>query len=225
MSKSCQNWHLSDSICFPRERRLVPTCPEWLLTGVHWSYVDTWASGWTPRTHSHRTWGSSACLLCSHQRAPWIGVTNSKYVTLEEQLAFCFYHSVTGLTVRHVGEIFQRSNDTITWWALQINFTDKLPFNSTLSSYFKKMIFIFSSPPFCTNDVKLPDDSVPFEIQWIHNSFPISKMHWVLLMGAISNLHLQHILVKYIITERGLYFKIAYLVYFPLYFAMPSLPT
>lgn len=43
-----------------------------------------------------------------------LGHSDSKYVTLEEQLAIFLYCSVTGLTVRHLGERFQRSNDTIT---------------------------------------------------------------------------------------------------------------
>lgn len=42
------------------------------------------------------------------------GYTDSRYVTLEEQLAIFLYCCVTGLTVRHLGERFQRSNDTIT---------------------------------------------------------------------------------------------------------------
>jgi hypothetical protein len=37
----------------------------------------------------------------------------SKYVLLEEQLAIFLYASVTGLSVRHLGEGFQHSNDTI----------------------------------------------------------------------------------------------------------------
>jgi hypothetical protein len=41
------------------------------------------------------------------------GHGNSKYVSLEEQLAIFLYASVTGLTVRHLGEQFQRSNKTI----------------------------------------------------------------------------------------------------------------
>ena len=41
------------------------------------------------------------------------GHTQSRYVSLEEQLAIFLYTSVTGLTVRHVGERFQRSNATI----------------------------------------------------------------------------------------------------------------
>jgi hypothetical protein len=42
-----------------------------------------------------------------------LGYGNSKYVLLEEQLAIFLYMSVTGLAVRHVGERFQRSNETI----------------------------------------------------------------------------------------------------------------
>jgi hypothetical protein len=42
-----------------------------------------------------------------------LGYTNSKFVSLEEQLAIFLYTSVTGLSVRHVGERFQRSNETI----------------------------------------------------------------------------------------------------------------
>lgn len=42
-----------------------------------------------------------------------LGHGNSKYVTLEEQLAIFLYTSVTGLSVRHVGERFQRANGTI----------------------------------------------------------------------------------------------------------------
>ena len=42
-----------------------------------------------------------------------MGHTDSKFVSLEEQLAIFLYASVTGLTVRHLGERFQRSNETI----------------------------------------------------------------------------------------------------------------
>ena len=44
-----------------------------------------------------------------------LGCTNSKYVTLEEQLTIFLYCLVTGLTIKDLGERFQRSNDTITW--------------------------------------------------------------------------------------------------------------
>jgi hypothetical protein len=42
-----------------------------------------------------------------------LGYTNSKTVSLEEQVAIFLYTCVTGLTIRHVGERFQRSNNTI----------------------------------------------------------------------------------------------------------------
>ena len=43
-----------------------------------------------------------------------LGYSDLKFATLEEQLAIFLYCSVTGLTVRHLGEQFQRSNETIT---------------------------------------------------------------------------------------------------------------
>jgi hypothetical protein len=46
-----------------------------------------------------------------------LGHTNSRYVSLEEQLSIFLYTCVTGLTIRHVGERFQRSNDTISRYA------------------------------------------------------------------------------------------------------------
>jgi len=45
-----------------------------------------------------------------------LGHRNSKFVSLEEQLAIFLYTCVTGLPIRHVGERFQRSNDTISWY-------------------------------------------------------------------------------------------------------------
>ena len=43
-----------------------------------------------------------------------MGYDNSRCgVSLEEQVAIFLYASVTGLTVRHLGECFQRSNETI----------------------------------------------------------------------------------------------------------------
>ena len=42
-----------------------------------------------------------------------LGHSRSKYVSLEEQLAIYLYICVTGVTIRHAGERFQRSNKTI----------------------------------------------------------------------------------------------------------------
>ena len=44
-----------------------------------------------------------------------MGHTDSRFVSLEEQTAIFLYSCVTGLTIRHTGEQFQRSNETISW--------------------------------------------------------------------------------------------------------------
>jgi hypothetical protein len=47
-----------------------------------------------------------------------LGYSDSKFVSLEEQLAIFLYASVTGLSIRHIGERFQRSNATISQYVL-----------------------------------------------------------------------------------------------------------
>ena len=42
-----------------------------------------------------------------------IGTTDSKHVSLKEQLAIFLYMSVTGLAIHHTGKQFQCSNNTI----------------------------------------------------------------------------------------------------------------
>lgn len=42
-----------------------------------------------------------------------LGHTNTRAVSLEEQVAIFLYTCITGLTTRHVGERFQRSTSTI----------------------------------------------------------------------------------------------------------------
>jgi hypothetical protein len=51
--------------------------------------------------------------LVSHLRD--YGHVDSRFVLLEEQLAIFLYTSITGLTITHVAERFQRSNDMISW--------------------------------------------------------------------------------------------------------------
>jgi hypothetical protein len=41
------------------------------------------------------------------------GLIPSRHLSCEEQLAIFLYTLVTGLTVQHVGECFQHSNDTM----------------------------------------------------------------------------------------------------------------
>ena len=52
------------------------------------------------------------CLLVDELRS--MGYSDERDVTLEEKLAIFLYACVTGLTVRHLGERFQRANGTIT---------------------------------------------------------------------------------------------------------------
>jgi hypothetical protein len=47
------------------------------------------------------------------------GINDSKNVKLEEQLAIFLYACVTGLSVCHLGERFQRSNDAISRYVSQ----------------------------------------------------------------------------------------------------------
>lgn len=56
---------------------------------------------------SHHVFG---LLLSELRRMDYI---DSRHVKLEEQLAIFLYTCVTGLSIRHVGERFQRANNTI----------------------------------------------------------------------------------------------------------------
>ena len=49
--------------------------------------------------------------LILHLRA--YGHVDSRFISLEEQVAIFLYTCITGLTITHVGEWFQWSNDTI----------------------------------------------------------------------------------------------------------------
>lgn len=80
------------------------------LTGAQW--VMELLTGHPNRIHTE--------LGVSHlvfeellQEMAAMGRGASRHVTLEEQLAIFLYMSVTGNTIRHAGERFQRSNDTI----------------------------------------------------------------------------------------------------------------
>ena len=80
------------------------------------------------------------------------GHKDSRSVSLEEQLAIFLYTCVTGLPMRHVGERFQRSNDTISWYVFVISMME----TNNIASYFRDMVAIFSAPPIYTMFVKPP---------------------------------------------------------------------
>jgi len=50
-----------------------------------------------------------------------IGHTHSWYVTLKEQLSTFLYKCITGLSIWHVGERFQHSNDTISQYVFLVH--------------------------------------------------------------------------------------------------------
>lgn len=109
------------------------------------------------------------------------GVSDSKYVSLEEQLAIFLYMSVTGLTIRHTGECFQRSNDTI-------------------SKYFRKMLLVFSSPPFYTTYTLLPNANTPPSRRLRRN-----KKLWPFFQHALGAIDGTHIPCAPASFERGSY--------------------
>jgi len=72
---------------------------------------------------------------------------HSKHVTLEEQLAIFLYTCVTGLSLIHVCEHFQRAVDTASKYICRIIFIIMIA-NLVYYRFFLKMLSFFSSPPF-----------------------------------------------------------------------------
>lgn len=83
------------------------------------------------RLHVFTMFCANLQLLCGF-------IMSRNGVMVEEQAAIFLYACVTGLSVRHLGERFQRSNETI-------------------SKYFKKVLYAVSAGPFYDHYVKLPD--------------------------------------------------------------------
>ncbi|KIK92653.1 hypothetical protein PAXRUDRAFT_50988, partial [Paxillus rubicundulus Ve08.2h10] len=78
--------------------------------------------------------------------------------------------SVTGLPIRHTGEWFQRSNDTI-------------------SCYFHKMLIIFSSPLFYTNYFQFPTgEQIPAKM--------CNPKFWLYFHNAVGAIDGSHIHVS-----------------------------
>ena len=80
-----------------------------VLTGAHW--VRELLNGHPERIRNelgvHKHVFNS--LIMALQQA---GIHSSRHVFLEEQLAIFLYTSVTGLSLHHVSERFQRANET-----------------------------------------------------------------------------------------------------------------
>ncbi|KAF4616740.1 hypothetical protein D9613_008850 [Agrocybe pediades] len=98
------------------------------------------------------------------------GVTISRHgVTVEEQAAIFLYTCVTGLSIRHVAERFQRSNETI-------------------SKYFQIVLNAVSTGAFYNTYVHLPSADEPISDYIHHNPkfYPFFKN----ILGAIDGTHI-----------------------------------
>ena len=142
-----------------------------------------------------------------------MGHTPSRYVSLEEQLAIFLYTSVTGLTTRHVGERFQRSNATISKWVLLKFITRALYIYTTIwdisnawSKYFHPNHFIHHT---FTNQLPTMNRHIPCTTIKSYGLF--FAMLWGLLTVVISIFHHQYFTRQLTETERDFYPRIAFL--------------
>ena len=85
------------------------------------------------------------------------GLSDSRYVALKEKVAIFLYTCVTGLPTEHVGERFQRSNDTITKYVPIIYKRPLL----TRDRYFVEVLMAISLPGFYGKYVQLPRTDDP----------------------------------------------------------------
>ena len=109
---------------------------------------------------------------------------HSKHVMLEEKLRIFLYTCVTGLSIRHVEECFQRANSTISTYI----FTFSLSFLLNICRYFKEMLFAFSSPGIYSKYVRLPSSDTP-----LHPSICDNPRHFSFfqdMIGAINGTHI-----------------------------------
>ena len=112
--------------------------------------------------------------------------THSKHVTLEEQLMIFLYTCITGLSVRHVGERFQRSNATISKYVT----ADCISHSSdkNITRYFKKILFTLSSPPIYRKYVQLPRVGDPIHPTILDD--PKLHLFFEDTIGAIDGTHI-----------------------------------
>ena len=90
----------------------------WLRLPYHTSVLT--GEGWVMELLAGHPWHIHKELGVSHEvfialidELRHMGHADSKFVSLEEQVAIFLYASVTGLTVWHLGKRFQQSNETI----------------------------------------------------------------------------------------------------------------
>jgi len=81
------------------------------LSGEAW--VEELVHGHPDRIRNELGVRMHVFLLLVEELRAHSNLGDSKYITLREQVAIFLYMCVTGLSIRHVGERFQRSNETI----------------------------------------------------------------------------------------------------------------
>ena len=144
----------------------------------------------------------------------WLGHGNSKYVSLEEQLVIFLDMSVIGLTIRHVREQFQRSNETVSK-QVKIVLWRLYWFNFGLYSDISVICYSYS-PCILSTQVRsscllLEIPSPPIFVK-IQNFGYISKMWLKRWMAATSTAHHQSISILLTETAKVLYHKTVFLV-------------
>jgi len=92
-----------------------------------------------------------ACLVRSSTLG---GLAPTRYISTRVQLAIFLYICKEGLGVRHAGEAFQRSLDTVSKWVIP-----SIPM-LTLSS-FKAVVQAFTCPTYYYHWVRMPTYSIP----------------------------------------------------------------
>ena len=115
-----------------------------------------------------------------------VGLSGSRNVSLEEQLAIFLYTAVTGLSIRHVGERFQHANATISRHVHSVCLA-KRHVNSLSFRYFRLILFALSSSPFYQKYIHLPRSSAPIPPEILDNSkfFPFFEG----AIGAMDGSH------------------------------------
>ena len=109
----------------------------------------------------------------------------STNVSLEEQLVIFLYTCVTGLPIRHIGEQFQRSNDTISRYVCMLIYSLS---DVSMFRYFRKMIKIFALEPFYSKYISLASSTTNVHPNIVNNYhfFPYFKD----AIGAIDGSHI-----------------------------------
>jgi len=81
------------------------------LTGQAW--VDELIHGHHDRIWTELGMRVNIFLTFVHELHSVCGLKDAKIVTLNEQATIFLYMCITGLSIRHIGEQFQRSNETV----------------------------------------------------------------------------------------------------------------